>query len=108
MVTPAVAGSPVAFFEARRRVVDEELALLADEHANIEALQRQLQRRKEILDGRWKPLMAERDLLDQRIWDGQTPPSGPKPPVVPTGAAARGPRDLASEPWDFEGLELAS
>lgn len=109
MAIPTVARSPVAVYEARRKLVDEELAALTDEHQNIEALLRQLQRRREILDGRWELLIAERDLLDERIWHGQTPRSlGPRPPVVPTGRPTRSPRDLAPEPWDFDGLELAS
>jgi hypothetical protein len=104
-----VARSPVAFFEARRKVVDDELASLADEHQNIEQLVQQLQRRREILDGRFELLVAERDLLDERIWRQQEPSeTGLRAPVVPRGQPPGRPRDLAPEPWDIPGLELAS
>lgn len=90
-------------------MVDDELSSLTNEQQNIEQLIQQLQRRREILDGRWELLIAERDLLDERIWQGQAPLSlAPRPPVVPRGRPRHGPRDLAPEPWDFDGLELAS
>ncbi|WP_266222058.1 hypothetical protein [Paraliomyxa miuraensis] len=104
-----MARSPVAIFEARRKVVDDELSSLTQEQENIEQLMRQLLRRRELLEGRWELLIAERDLLDERIWQGQAPQSvGPRPPVIPRGRSSQGPRDLAPEPWDFEGIELAS
>jgi hypothetical protein len=95
-----VARSTVAVFEARRRLLDEEIATLSDEHENIESLIRQLERRKELLDGRWELLMAERDVLDERIW-AHDPRARmvPRPPAVRDVPAM--PRDLASESWDF-------
>lgn len=103
-----VARSPVAVFEARRKLVDDELSSLSDEHENIQQLLQQLQRRREILDGRFELLVAERDLLDERLWRHQEPRSlVPQPPLVPRGQPSQRPRDLAPEPWDFAGLELA-
>ena len=63
-----MARSMLAVFEARRKLVDDELSEIGDEHENIERLIVQLQRRKELLDGRWELLIAERDVLDERIW----------------------------------------
>ena len=66
-----------------------------------ERVRSQLRRRKEPLDGRWELLMAERDVLDERIWalDPRTRPAL-RPPQVEAVSAA-GPRDLAPESWDF-------
>ncbi|MCH9685116.1 MAG: hypothetical protein K0V04_27005 [Deltaproteobacteria bacterium] len=104
-----MARSTVAVFEARRKVVDGELASLADEHRNIDNLTRQLQRRREILDGRFELLVAERDLLDERLWrdrDGGLG-CGPQPPVVGQRMTPPAPRDLAPEAWDFDALDAA-
>ncbi len=103
-----MARSPVAVFEARRKLVDDELSSLTDEHENIERLIQQLQRRREILDGRWELLIAERDLLDERLWSHRGPTSLVLQPPVVRGVPKPRPRDLAPEPWDFAGLELAS
>lgn len=95
----------MAVFEARRKLVDEEISVLSDEYENIEQLIAQLQRRKELLDGRWELLIAERDVLDERIWFHEPRARRiPRPPVVRSRPAS-GPRDLASEPWDFIELE---
>ncbi|MCA9711220.1 MAG: hypothetical protein KDK70_35610 [Myxococcales bacterium] len=95
-----MARSTVAVFEARRKLLDEEIAALSDEHENIEKLITQLQRRKELLDGRWELLMAERDVLDERIWAHEPRMQQvPRPPQV--SASPTRPRDLAPEPWDF-------
>jgi hypothetical protein len=108
MVRCVVARSPVAIYEARRKVLDGELASLTDEHENIERLIEHLQRRRELLDGRFELLVAERDLLDERLWRHHEPsPLQPRPPVVEGGGPSPKPRDLAPEPWDFEALELA-
>lgn len=100
-----MARSTVAVFEARRKRVDEEISAISDEHENIERLIAQLQRRKELLDGRWDLLMAERDVLDERIWAlDPRADLAPRPPLVQGRAFGR-PRDLAPEPWDFVELE---
>lgn len=78
------------------------------ENENIDQLLVQLQRRKEIVEGRFELLVAERDLLDERIWRGQQEPVvqlGPRPPVV--RGRSIGPRELTREPWDIEELEAA-
>lgn len=100
-----MARSTLAVFEARRKLVDEEISALSDEYENIEQLLAQLQRRKELLDGRWELLMAERDVLDERIWS-HDPRAHlvPRPPLV-QGRPSSCPRDLAPEPWDFGELE---
>ncbi len=102
-----MARSTVAIFEARRKVVDDELTCLGDEHQNIDRLLMQLVRRKEILDGRFELLVAERDLLDEKIWWGRRSTGSPRPPVVAARAIPRAPRDLARESWDFDELNAA-
>lgn len=99
-----MARSARAVFEARRKVLDDELSIVREECENIERLVAQLERRREIVEGRYELLVAERDLLDERIWEGQRSESVVplRPPVV--RGRACGPRDLAREPWDLEGL----
>lgn len=91
-------------------MVDGKLAALTSENENIDELIVQLQRRKEIVEGRFELLVAERDLLDERIWQGQQQlvgvvRLGPRPPVV--RGRYQAPRELTREPWDFEELEAA-
>jgi len=97
----------MAVFEARRRLVDNELSVLTEENENIEQLLTHLQRRRELVEGRWELLVAERDLLDERIWRGQQEVGvvwlRPRPPVVK--GRSMGPKELAREPWDFEEIE---
>ena len=102
-----MARSAMAVFEARRKVVDDELSVIREECDNIERLVEQLERRREIVEGRHELLVAERDLLDERIWQGRRSDAVVplRPPVV--RGRACGPRDLAREPWDLEGLEAA-
>lgn len=105
-----MARSAMAVFEARRKVVDDELSVLRDECDNIERLVEQLSRRREIVEGRYELLVAERDLLDERIWSGRQQEADDsvvllRPPVV--RGRASGPRELAREPWDFDELEAA-
>ncbi|MEX1365207.1 MAG: hypothetical protein AB1Z98_18920 [Nannocystaceae bacterium] len=104
-----MARSAMAVFEARRKLVDDELSRLREECDNIERLVEQLERRRELVEGRYELLVAERDLLDERIWHGRRDdavvPLMPRPPVVRDRAIP--PRELAREPWDLEVLEAA-
>lgn len=102
-----MARSTVAVFEGRRKVVDSELRTLTEEMQNIERLIEQLERRRELISGRWELLMAQRDLLDERIWSAryEVPVDGLQPPVI-KATTRYVPRDLASEPWDFGELML--
>ena len=99
----------MAIFEARRKLVDDELSALREECENIQRLVEQLARRREIAEGRHELLVAERDLLDERIWHGQQTESvvslRPRPPRVQGRSST--PRELAREPWDLEELEAA-
>ena len=96
----------VGRLECRRREIDDELAELAVEQVGIESLLEQLEARRRTNEARWARLLADRDRLDESLWQQRLKEhrvAAPRPPVV-RGRPHRALRcaDLAREPWDFD------